>query len=209
MRVRSLVPIVATALLTSVAAADYGTPPPPPQPTSPSPTQSSNPQEESSASARREAERYFSDGYKDIVKAGKELEKGKKDNADKKYQRALERCQKAVELDSTYYEAWNLVGFTSRKLGNYPRSFEAYRTALRLKPDFALALEYYGEGLLETGDLAGAKQQLTTLRASGTPELIAELEGAITKYVAAHPESPTPTPTATPPDSTATPAAGK
>jgi Flp pilus assembly protein TadD len=186
MRVRSFVSMLALTIIASPAFADYGTPPPPPQPTPSPTTEGSNPAEESALSARKEAEGYYSDGYKDVVKAGKELEKGKKDTADKKYRRALERCQRAVELDSTYYEAWNLVGFTSRKLGDYPHAFEAYRTALRLKPDYALAREYYGEGLLETGDIAGAKQQLEALRASGTPELVAELEGAITKYMASH-----------------------
>src|SRR5207249_28576 len=148
----------------SAAVADYGSPPPPPQPTQSLPVPSPGSAEMPGVTARHEAERYFSDGYNDAVKAGKDFDKGKKDNATKKYQRARERCQKAVQLDSTYYEAWNLVGFTSRRLGDYPHSFEAYRTALRLKPDFALALEYYGEGLLETGDLAGAKQQLAALR---------------------------------------------
>ena len=188
MRTRSLLLLLASALIVSTAAADYGTPPPPP-PSNPNPSSSLPPGDASASTARQQAEGYFSDGYKDVVKAGKDLEHGKKDNAIKKYRRARERCEKAVEIDSTYHEAWNLIGFTSRKLGEYPKSFEAYRTALRIKPDFALALEYYGEGLLETGDLAGARQQLTALKQSGTPELIAELEGAITKYVAAHPET--------------------
>ena len=188
MRKRLLFPLLASALIVSTAVADYGTPPPP-QPTPSNPSPGFSPAGESAATARMQAERYFSDGYKDVVKAGKDFERGKKDNAVKKYHRARERCQTAVQLDSTYHEAWNLIGFTSRKLGEYPQSFEAYRVALRLKPDFALALQYFGEGLLETGDLAGARQQLAALRRSGTPELIAELERAITKYVAAHPES--------------------
>lgn len=230
MRLRLVFPLLASALITSAAVADYGSPPPQPTPSAPAPSPGSP--EEAAFNARHEAERYFSDGYSDVAKAGKDLEKGKKDNAAKKYQRARERCQKAVQLDSTYYEAWNLVGFTSRKLGDYPHSFEAYRTALRLKPDFALALEYYGEGLLETGDLAGARQQLAALRNSlpagvaiqqhtdsgtSTPELAAELEGSIAKYVAAHPEKAAVAaqrdsvtmPTPVNPDSSATPAAGK
>src|SRR5262249_49754670 len=210
MRVRSLVILLALACATSVALADYGTPPPPPPPPSSNTVPTANPAEDAAASARKDAERYYADGYKDVVKAGQEAEKGKRDSALKRYQRARERWQNAVQLDSTYYEAWNLVGFTSRKLGDYPRSFDAYRTALRLKPDYALAHEYYGEGLLETGDVAGAKQQLEALRTTGTPELVQELEGAIAKYVAAHGQTMTmPAPAAASDTLVTPPSAGK
>jgi tetratricopeptide (TPR) repeat protein len=209
---------VVCLLLAPNARADYGSPPPPPQPTSANPAAAESPAAEAMANARHDAEQYYKDGYDDVVKAGQEAAKGKKSSADKRYQRALERCQKAVTLDSTYHEAWNLVGFTSRKLGNYPQSFAAYQVALRLKPDFALAHEYYGEGLLETGDLAGAKQQLEALRGLPVPiasagptdprELAAELSGAIAKYEAAHPSAAAATPTAStaPADSASTPA---
>ncbi len=183
MRLRHVLFPLAAVLIASAALADYGKPPAPPSQPAPSSTSGSVDEK----SPRMEAERYYSDAYDDVVKAGKDVEKGKKESADKRYRRALERSRNAVALDTTYHEAWNLVGFTSRKLGDYPGSFAAYRTALRLKPDFALAHEYYGEGLLETGDLPGAEQQLAALRASGTPELIAELEGAIAKYRTAHP----------------------
>lgn len=181
--------LLALALTASPVLGDYRPPPPPPSP-SPSSSSSDSPSSESEEpTPRQQAERYFSDAYDNVAKAAKDSENGKQSNALKKYRRALERCRDAVALDSTYHEAWNLIGFTSRKLGDYPHSFEAYRVALRLKPDFALAHEYYGEGLLETGDLAGAKQQLEALRRVGTPELIAELQSAIAKYEAAHPDS--------------------
>ena len=187
MRVRSLPILIAPLLIAAVALADYGTPPPPP------PTPASSPgtraPDGTDLTPRKDAARYYADAYDDVVKAGKDMSKGKKDAATKKYQRALERSRNAVQLESTYHEAWNLVGFTSRKRGDYPASFAAYQVALRLKPDFALAHEYYGEGLLETGDLAGAKQQLVALRTCGTPELIAELDGAVQKYESAHPEA--------------------
>jgi tetratricopeptide (TPR) repeat protein len=189
MRMRFVLFPLTSLLISSAALADYGTPPPPPTQPSSSSSGTRSADGTELTSSRKDAERYFADAYDDVVKAGKEADKGKKENAQKKYKRALERCQNAVQLDTTYHEAWNLIGFTSRKLGDYPTSFAAYKVALRLKPDFALAHEYYGEGLLETGDLAGAKEQLVALRASGTPELIAELEGAISKYEARHPET--------------------
>lgn len=185
MRAPLLLSFAAAVLIAVPAAAEYGSPPPAPQK---QPSSMSSSPEEAAVSAHQQAERYYIDGYGDVTKAGKEAAKGKQDSALKRYRRALERCQQAVQLDSTYYEAWNLVGFTSRMLKDYPASFAAYRTALRLKPDFALAHEYYGEGLLETGDIAGAHAQLAALKLCGTPELIAELEGAIAKDAVAHPE---------------------
>ena len=202
MRIRWILTPLTCLFIASAALADYGTPPPPPQQPAASGSSTRSP-DGTEMTSRKEAERYFAEAYDDVVKAGKEAGKGKQDAAAKKYRRALERSQNSVRLDSTYHEAWNLVGFTSRKLGDYPNSFAAYRVALKLKPDFALAHEYYGEGLLETGDLAGAQQQLVALRECGTPELIAELEGAITKYAAAHPQAPTPS--KAPADTTAAP----
>jgi tetratricopeptide (TPR) repeat protein len=191
MRSRTLPLSLTLLLVASVAMADYGSPPPPPPSPSSTRMPGGSPSEDEAASARRSAEKYFADAYGDVVKGGKEADKGKKDNADKRYRRALERSRMAVQLDSTYFEAWNLIGFTSRKLGDYPNSFSAYRVALRLKPDFALAHEYYGEGLLETGDLEGARAQLEALRTNGTPEQIAQLETAVAKFVASHPTSVT------------------
>jgi tetratricopeptide (TPR) repeat protein len=180
---------LALALIATPVFADYGSPPPrtePPPGAAPGAAQA----DQAEQTPRQQAERQFSSAYDDVVKAGRDLENGRQENAQKRFRRALDRLQQAVELDSTYHEAWNLIGFTSRKLGDYPRSFAAYRTALRLKPDFALAHEYYGEGLLETGDLAGARRELAALRRCGTPELIAELEGAVAKFEAAHPNPP-------------------
>lgn len=139
-------------------------------------------------SAREQAERYYRDAYDDVTKGSKDLAGGKAGPARKKFARALDHSREAVELDSTYYQAWNLVGFTSRQLGDYPHSFAAYRVALRLKPDYALAREYYGEGLLETGDLPGALEQLEWLRKLGDAEELADLQGAVDRYRVAHPE---------------------
>lgn len=135
---------------------------------------------------RQQADQWYRDAYKDVEKGSQELAAGKAENAEKKFRRALERSRRATELDSTHYQAWNLVGFTSRKLGDYPSAFTAYKVAIRLKPDYAQAREYYGEGLLETGDLAGARAQLAALEKIGDEEQTADLRSAIAKYEAAH-----------------------
>jgi tetratricopeptide (TPR) repeat protein len=185
MKLRACLLSFVLLLAFSAARADYGSSPPRMTPTpSAIPGGSDAPAE---LTPRQEAERCFAEAYDDVTKAGKDLENGRPDNATKKYRRALGRCRQAVELDTAFVEAWNLIGFTSRKLGDYPHSFAAYEVALRLNPDFALAHEYFGEGLLETGDLAGAKHHLEALRRLGASDLIAELQGAITKYESAHP----------------------
>lgn len=167
------------------ARASYGSKPDMPTPSS---TSGEAPRANGSAlSPREQAEAWYRDAYKDVEKGSSEAAAGKADNAKKRFQRALERSRRATELDSTYHQAWNLLGFTSRKLGDYPGSFAAYRVALRLKPDYALAREYYGEGLLETGDLTGAKQQLAALERIGDAAMIRELSAAIAAYEAAHP----------------------
>ena len=176
--------LVALFVAAPLAYADYGTrPPAPPRPETAS---STSPTNESGFTPKQQADQWYRDAYKDVEKGTKELAAGKTESAEKKFRRALERSRRATELDSTHHEAWNLVGFTSRKLGDYPSAFAAYTTAIRLKPDYAQAREYYGEGLLETGDLAGARRQLAALEKIGDEAMTAELRTAITKYEGAH-----------------------
>lgn len=187
-RLTTLIALI-SMLAVPPAHASYGDKPEAPPPAA---RGSDTPQADaSSETPRQRADMWYRDAYKDVEKGSSELAAGKADNAKKKYQRALDRSRRAVELDTTYYQAWNLVGFTSRKLGDYPGSFAAYRAALRLKPDYALAREYYGEGLLETGNLAGAKEQLAALVRIGDAAMIAELRAAVSAYEAAHPAGAT------------------
>ncbi len=39
-------------------------------------------------------------------------------------------------------EGWNLLGYTSRRLGDYEESLSAYDAALKLQPDYPEAIEY-------------------------------------------------------------------
>jgi len=63
----------------------------------------------------------------------------------------------------TYYEAWNMVGYCSRKSGDLKRSFQAYEKCLLIEPEYAQAHEYLGEAYLMSGDVAKAKEQLLWL----------------------------------------------
>lgn len=65
-------------------------------------------------------------------------------------------------------------GFTHRKLGGLDVGMQFYQRALAVNPDNILARSYMGQGLLEAGDLPGAKAQLAEIRARGGKNTWAE-----------------------------------
>jgi len=81
------------------------------------------------------------------------------------YERAIRKLETAVDSDPNNADAWNLLGYASRKKGDLKRSAEAYGTALRLDPDHKDALEYQGELFLMLGDKAAAESNLAKLNA--------------------------------------------
>jgi len=188
--VRSL---IATALGLAIASAAFASFGGGSKPTSPPPSSGSDNETSTQAQSgnRQEAERWYGDAYNDVQKGKSQEKSGKTNNAEKSYKRALERGQHAVDLDSMYYEAWNLVGFTSRKLKNYDGSVNAYQRSLRIKPDFAPAREYLGEAYLEMGRIDDAKKQLAALDPLEAPEEARTLSTAIHEWETAHPGNAT------------------
>jgi len=86
--------------------------------------------------------------------------------------------QSAISMKSDYAEAYNMLGFCTRKLGDLPKAIGYYETALRLKPNFPEAREYFGEAYLESGNLAKAVQQYVWLQKRGdknAPELLEKI----------------------------------
>jgi tetratricopeptide (TPR) repeat protein len=146
---------------------------------------------------RQQAERLYGDAYDEVAKAKKDLDEGNAKNAAKKFKHALDRGRQAVALDSTYHEAWNLVGFTSRKLNDYPGALAAYDHCLRIKPDFAPAREYLGEAYVEMGQPKKAREQLVWLEHLGQDDQAKSLKDKIVAYETAHPDT-TAAPTASP-----------
>ena len=55
------------------------------------------------------------------------------------------------------------LGFANRKLKHYDLAEQYYKAALAIAPQHLGAIEYYGEMLLERGNVAGAKQMLARL----------------------------------------------
>ena len=60
-------------------------------------------------------------------------------------------------------DAYNLMGFAARKLGNYRQALAYYHKALDLNPHHRGALEYLGEAYLEMRCVAQAREVLVRL----------------------------------------------
>ncbi len=79
------------------------------------------------------------------------------------YQGAVEHLMKAVAAEPDNADAYNLLGYTHRKLQNFPAAFASYERALEIDPDHARAHQYIGEAYLETDNLEMAEQHLRAL----------------------------------------------
>jgi tetratricopeptide (TPR) repeat protein len=79
----------------------------------------------------------------------------------------------------------NYIGYTTRKLGDVDKGLDYYHQALALDPNYLRAREYLGEGYLQKGDVAKAKEQLMEIadRCGDACEEYAKLEKAIVTYV--------------------------
>ncbi|HKQ56760.1 MAG TPA: tetratricopeptide repeat protein [Candidatus Eisenbacteria bacterium] len=207
MNVRRAFPVILALLLLAPAVLAMST-----EPREPAPTPSSTPGVPGSTSSqasgernvRKEAEESYALAYEEVGKAKKDLEDGKTKNAEKKFKRALERSEQAVLLDPRYHEAWNLVGYTARKTGDYDKAFKAYDKCLAIKPDFAPAREYLGEAWLDKGDAKKAREQLVWLERLNAAEELKTLKARYDAWAVAHPDSAeVPASPAAAPDSTA------
>jgi tetratricopeptide (TPR) repeat protein len=142
----------------------------------------------------------YNDGVRLVKKADKAQETagtatdaGKKDKAaheaSDKYTSAHSKFEQATQIDPTMPEAWNYLGYTSRKLGHYQDALAAYEKALSLKPGYPDALEYRGEAYLGLNHLPDAKQAYLDLYA-GDRKLADKLLSAMKAWVAAQRAAP-------------------
>ena len=183
MRARLLLPLLLLSLSATSSFASGGNRPETPPSAPPGSTIEATAQK----TPRQQAEAWYTDAYDDVAKAKDALSAEQPDakKAQKLFKRAIERAGRALELDKDYYEALNLQGFSWRKLGNYEKSLAAYSACLKLEPSYAPAREYYGEALLESGDLEGAQGQLAWLKRLKADDYSQQLEAAIAAAPAA------------------------
>ena len=173
----------------ALASMGGGSRPEPPTTSSPSPPSGSVNASDDSASPTKQAERDYADAYEQVGKGNADLANSKTKDAQKKFKKALEAAQNAVRLDPKYHEAWNLVGYTSRKLGDYDGALRAYESCLDIKPDYAPAREYLGEAYIELGQIDKAREQLVMLDHQVATEEAKTLKSKIDAWTAAHPDS--------------------
>lgn len=98
-----------------------------------------------------------------------------------KYRKALKVLQSMTKANPSDADAWNLMGYSSRKLKKYDDASVYYAKALKLDPKHLGALEYQGELFVETGSYDQARANLKRLKSlCGTCEQYAELKTALT-----------------------------
>jgi tetratricopeptide (TPR) repeat protein len=82
------------------------------------------------------------------------------------WQGVLDHMSLAIEARPWQDNAYNLMGFAYRKLGDYPAALTAYHRALTLNPHNRGALEYLGEAYLELDQPDDAEATLERLAAA-------------------------------------------
>ena len=71
---------------------------------------------------------------------------------------AIQEFVKAVELDSSYYQAYNAMGVATLKLGNKSDALDLFNTSLKINPGFANAHDNVGVVQMMNGDLNAAEK---------------------------------------------------
>ena len=79
------------------------------------------------------------------------------------YWAAISTLNNAIAAQPRHADAYNLLGFSYRKIANFDLAERNYRRAIRLDPAHKGALEYMGELYLETGRHTQAEALLVVL----------------------------------------------
>jgi tetratricopeptide (TPR) repeat protein len=80
-----------------------------------------------------------------------------------RYEQALAELRTAQAVFGPHPDVLTYTGYTYRKMGQYDKAELYYREALAIAPNHVGATEYYGELMVERGDIAGAKRMLAKL----------------------------------------------
>jgi len=105
--------------------------------------------------------------------------------AEQSYKMAMKKFTMITDLQPSDFQAWNYLGYTSRKLGQYDAALAAYDRALKLKPAYAQAIEYRGHAYLGLNRLGEAKEAYLALFADNR-QLAASLLAAMQEWVGKH-----------------------
>ncbi len=92
------------------------------------------------------------------------FERGQQAFRDGDWEGAVNYFKKTVADDAKNAEAYNLMGYSYRRMGQADPAFEAYAKALDIDPRHRGANEYLGETYLLVGDVEKANAQLALLK---------------------------------------------
>jgi tetratricopeptide (TPR) repeat protein len=92
-----------------------------------------------------------------------DFETGRQMLTQQNYRGAIPHLQKAVQAEPNNADAYNLLGFATRKSGDPRGSLQFYNRALSLDPKHLGAHEYIGEAYLMLGDVKKAEEHLARL----------------------------------------------
>ena len=82
---------------------------------------------------------------------------------EQRFEEAIVALDKSARAFGPHPDILTYLGFANRKLGRLVLAEDYYRQALAAAPDHLGATEYYGELMVERGDLAGARRMLAKL----------------------------------------------
>ena len=101
--------------------------------------------------------------------AGQNYAQGEERARQGKWAEAAALFRKVIEEDTEHYKAFNMLGYSLRKMGKAKEAIAAYNRALSIKPDYAPALEYRGVAHVMAGNKAAALADLGKLKSLGSP----------------------------------------
>ena len=112
----------------------------------------------------------YDQAVKLINSAKKNEEKGKKDKAQSKYEKAFKLLVKSNKKNPNKADTLNYLGFTSRKLGDFENGEKYYLEGLAIDPKHNGINEYLGELYVSTNRLNLAVERLEVLKGCGCEE---------------------------------------
>ena len=83
--------------------------------------------------------------------------------ARKDYSLAISELNAVLSKKPEHADAWNLLGYSSRKSGDFKTAEAAYTKALKIDPKHTQAMEYMGEMYLTLNQPAKAEELLARL----------------------------------------------
>ena len=101
--------------------------------------------------------------------AGQNYAQGEEKARQGKWAEAAALFRKVIEEDDQHYKAFNMLGYSLRKMGKAKEAIAAYNKALSIKSDYAPALEYRGVAHVMAGNKAAALADLQKLKTLGSP----------------------------------------